>query len=86
MSKNRVSSIDRKGDMELKSPKLELIISRSNLITVFCEPTLRLQFTGFEVKLLDRPYVSHRVMEIQKIFEGEWRYCKGIDNPKDLLT
>lgn len=68
VAKNSVSPVDRKGDKELTLPELEftralcaahcrnllLIIWRSNLIPVFCGPTLRLHLTGFEVKHLDR--------------------------------
>nr|CAI5822722.1 unnamed protein product [Callosobruchus analis] len=101
IAKARVSPIDEKGDRQLTLPRLELTAAvcaarlqrfiLSNTTVTFVSHTL---WTDSKITLhwikgrpsKWKPYVCHRVNEIQRLTKGDWRHCPGNENPADLLT
>nr|CAH7762629.1 unnamed protein product [Callosobruchus chinensis] len=101
IAKARVSPINEKGDKQLTLPRLELTAAvcaarlqnfiLSNATVTFISHTL---WTDSKITLhwikgkpsKWKPYVCHRVNEIQRLTKGDWRHCPGNENPADLLT
>nr|CAI5842142.1 unnamed protein product [Callosobruchus analis] len=101
IDKARVSPIDEKGDRQLTLPRLELTAAvcaarlqrfiLSNTTVTFVSHTL---WTDSKITLhwikgrpsKWKPYICHRVNEIQRLTKGDWRHCPGNENPSDLLT
>nr|CAH7758002.1 unnamed protein product [Callosobruchus chinensis] len=101
IAKARVSPIYEKGDKQVTLPRLELTAAvcaarlqnfiSSNATVTFISHTL---WTDSKITLhwikgkptKWKPYVCHRVNEIQRLTKGDWRHYPGNENPADLLT
>ncbi|VEN41764.1 unnamed protein product [Callosobruchus maculatus] len=101
IAKARVSPINESGDKQLTLPRLELtaavcatrlqhfILSNTKITynshTLWTDSKITLHWINGKPSKW-KPYVCHRVSEIQKSTIGSWRHCPGSDNPADLLT